>query len=140
MNSRAKRRRFVTKINSISKLVQTNYTNLFVCVTKLSVCGKQKKTTSEILVIKINRSGEREGAGCGAPTGRLRPGGPPSTSFCITTFAILHPFIGTLTKFPFFMSYYFVLLVQLFHYLLTINGLVLGFFNRIVNKQGQICY
>lgn len=68
---------FVIKINSISKFVQTNYTNPVVCVARLSVCGKQKKTTSEILVIKINRSGERRRRAGRRLVGR-RVGGPPS--------------------------------------------------------------
>lgn len=79
--------RFVIKINSISESVQTNYTNVGVCVGWPSVCGKQKKTTSEILVIKINRSGERRRRAGRRLVGRQPPSStanPPHTYlYCI---------------------------------------------------------
>lgn len=69
--------RFVIKINSISKFVQTNYTILFVCVARLSVCGKQKKNHERNSCNK-NQSERREKAPRGAPTGRAS--GPPPTA------------------------------------------------------------
>ncbi|GBP33541.1 hypothetical protein EVAR_28696_1 [Eumeta japonica] len=73
---RTRSRRFVIKINSISKLVQTNYTTVPVCV-PVVLCAGNKKTASEILAIKINRSGEK--APRGATTGRAGVGGGRAT-------------------------------------------------------------